>query len=86
MERIGQQHTLDLAFLPIGDDFTMGIDEAVEAAKLLQPRRVVPVHYDTFPLIEADVDAWASKMDDAGIETMILQPGDQIQFTDGEPV
>ena len=82
MARIGQQHAIDLAFLPIGDDFTMGIDEAVEAAKLLRPGRVVPVHYDTFPLIEADVDAWASKMKDAGLDTLVLQPGDQVQFAD----
>ena len=82
MERMGRNHRIDLAFLPIGDDLTMGIDEAVEAAKLLRPKRVVPVHYGTFPLIEVDVDEWASEMDDAGIDTLVLQPGDTIEFTD----
>lgn len=82
MARLGEQHAIDLAFLPIGDDFTMGLDEAVEAAKLLRPKRVVPVHYDTFPLIEVDLDEWASKMDDAGIDTLVLKPGDQIRFAD----
>ena len=82
MERMGRNHRIDLAFLPIGDDFTMGVDEAVEAAKLLKPKRVVPVHYDTFPLIEADVEDWASKMDAAGIDTLVLNPGDTIEFTD----
>ena len=56
----------------------------MEAAKLLQPRRVVPVHYDTFPLIEADVKDWVRKMDDAGIETLVLEPGDTVEFTDGD--
>ena len=82
MERMGRMHRIDLAFLPVGDDLTMGVDEAVEAAKLLRPKRVVPVHYDTFPLIEADMDDWSSKMDEAGIEPLVLKPGDTLELTD----
>lgn len=43
---------VDLAFLPIGDNFTMGIDDAIKAAKFLKAKDVIPVHYNTFPLIE----------------------------------
>ena len=82
MERIGRTHRIDLAFLPIGDDLTMGLDDAVEAARRLRAKRVVPVHYGTFPFIEVDVDAWASKMDDAGLEALVMQPGDTVELTD----
>ena len=50
---------LDLAILPIGDYFTMGPADAVRAVKFLEPRAVLPIHYDTFPPIRQDVRAWA---------------------------
>src|SRR3972149_4950329 len=52
---------LDLAVLPIGDLFTMGPDDAIEAVKLLQPKRVVPDHYNTWPPIEQDPRRWAER-------------------------
>lgn len=61
MQLIGRRG-LDIAFLPIGDNFTMGIDDAVHAAQLLRPKRVVPIHYNTFPYIEADPQDFASKV------------------------
>ena len=67
---------LELAVLPIGDNFTMGPDDALEAVKLLEPRRVVPVHHGTWPLIAQDADAWAGRV---GAETdarpVVLKPG-----------
>jgi L-ascorbate metabolism protein UlaG (beta-lactamase superfamily) len=53
---------LDLAVLPIGDLFTMGVDDSIEAIKLLQPRRVAPSHYNTWPPIEQDAQAWAARV------------------------
>lgn len=53
---------LDVAVLPIGDNFTMGVDDSVEAAKLLQAQVVIPCHYNTFDLIAVDVNAWAEKI------------------------
>lgn len=52
MKLIGERHPIDLAFLPIGDNFTMGIEDAVYAVELLNPRAVVPIHYNTFPPIQ----------------------------------
>ena len=52
MKLIGDRHPIDLAFLPIGDNFTMGIEDAAYAVELLSPKAVVPVHYDTFPPIK----------------------------------
>lgn len=54
MKLIGQQQAIDLAFLPIGDNFTMGPADAALAASWLKPKKAVPVHYNTFPVIEQD--------------------------------
>jgi L-ascorbate metabolism protein UlaG (beta-lactamase superfamily) len=53
---------LDLAVLPIGDLFTMGVDDSIEAIKLLTPRRVAPSHFNTWPPIEQDAAAWAARV------------------------
>lgn len=53
---------IDLAVLPIGDRFTMGPTDAVEATKLLSPKRVAPCHYNTWPPIEQDAAAWANQI------------------------
>lgn len=54
MEMIGKRHPIDVAFLPIGDNFTMGPEDAAYAVELLNPKLTVPVHYNTFPPIEQD--------------------------------
>lgn len=70
---------LDLAVLPIGDNYTMGPADAVEAIKLLQPKRVVPVHYNTFPVIEQDADAFKRTVEsETDAEVTILQPGERL--------
>ncbi len=61
MKLIGEEG-LDLAVLPIGDNFTMGPDDALRAVKLLQPKHVIPVHYNTWDLIAQDVNAWAKRV------------------------
>lgn len=55
---------IDLAVLPIGDHFTMGPEDAVAAVKLIRPQRVAPAHYNTWPPIEQDAEAWAEKVRD----------------------
>ena len=78
MKLIGEMNQIDLAFLPIGDNFTMGIDDAVKAVEFLRPKKVVPVHYNTFPLIEQDPQEFADKVKTA--EVVIMKPGDSIEF------
>ncbi|MDX9719776.1 MAG: metal-dependent hydrolase [Myxococcota bacterium] len=78
MKLIGEE-SLDLAVLPIGDNFTMGPDDAFRALKLLQPKRAIPVHYDTWSLIGADAAAWARRVrEELGIEVDVLKPGEKI--------
>lgn len=62
MKLIGSREKIDLAFVPIGDNFTMGPDDAVQAAEWLQAKQVVPVHYNTFPLIEQDPQAFIKRL------------------------
>ncbi|MEZ6073021.1 MAG: metal-dependent hydrolase [Pirellulales bacterium] len=70
---------IDLAVLPIGDLFTMGPDDAVEATKLIMPKRVAPAHYNTFPPIEQDAEAWAKKIrKQTDAEPIVVTPGGKI--------
>ena len=62
MRLIGEEG-IDLAVLPIGDNFTMGPDDALRAVKLLQPRHVIPIHYDTWGLIAQDAGAWEKRVE-----------------------
>ncbi|MBN1484302.1 MAG: metal-dependent hydrolase [Chloroflexia bacterium] len=66
---------LDLALLPIGDYFTMGIDDAVQAVELLRPKAVIPMHYNTFPPIAADPQSFAQKVGGRA-RVIVLQPGE----------
>lgn len=72
---------LDLALLPIGDHFTMGPADAVEAVKLLRPSRVVPIHYGTFPPIVQDAGAFRDAVQ-AATDAVVhpLAPGEVIEF------
>ncbi|MEZ5275399.1 MAG: metal-dependent hydrolase [Opitutaceae bacterium] len=80
MELIGRMHPLDLALLPIGDNFTMGIGEAAEAARLLKPKVIIPIHYNTFDLILADPAELARKLEDSGSRVVALKPGESLEL------
>jgi L-ascorbate metabolism protein UlaG (beta-lactamase superfamily) len=76
MRLIGDEG-LDLAILPIGDNYTMGPDDSVRAVKLLQPRKVLPIHYNTWPLIAQDANAWAERIRRASdAQPVVLKPGE----------
>ena len=68
---------LDLAVLPIGDNFTMGPEDSIKAIEFLRPRRVIPAHFGTWPLVEQDVEAWADAVHkETDAEPIILAPGE----------
>lgn len=76
MELISRLHPLDIALLPIGGNFTMGIDDAVEAVKMLHPRTVIPMHYGTFPYIAADPQEFKQKVESmTTTRCVVLEPG-----------
>ena len=76
MRLIGEED-VHLAVLPIGDNFTMGPDDALRAVKLLEPKHVIPVHYNTFDLIAQDANAWAARVEaETDAKAHVLQPGE----------
>lgn len=79
MELIGKMN-LDAALLPIGDNYTMGVDDAVEAVKLLHPKIVIPMHYNTFDLIKADPNDFSAKVKNYTNKCIILKPGEGCQI------
>jgi len=80
MRLIGEEG-LDLAVLPIGDNFTMGPDDALRAVRMLQPRHVVPVHYNTYDLIVQDAHAWAQRVQsEVGPQVHVLKPGESFEL------
>lgn len=75
MHLIGEEG-VDLAVLPIGDNFTMGPDDALRAVKLIEPRTVIPIHYNTFEVIAQDPEAWAERVrSETSTEAVVLAPG-----------
>lgn len=75
MQLIGDEG-IDLAVLPIGDNYTMGPADALRAVKLLRPKHVVPVHYNTWELIAQDPQAWANQVQaQTGAQVHVLPPG-----------
>lgn len=76
MSLIGEEG-IDLAVLPIGDNFTMGPDDALRAVKLIHPKYVIPIHYNTWDLISQDPNAWAERVKaETGAEVYVLKPGE----------
>ncbi len=76
MKLIGDEG-LDVAILPIGDNFTMGPDDALKAVKLLEPKVVIPIHYDTFDVIRQDPQAFAGRIEsETASKCVVLKPGD----------
>lgn len=80
MKLIGEEG-IDLAILPIGDNFTMGPDDALRAVKLLQPKRVIPIHFNTFDVIRQDPQKWADRVKrETAAEAIVLEPGQSIEL------
>jgi L-ascorbate metabolism protein UlaG (beta-lactamase superfamily) len=76
MKLIGEEG-LDLAILPIGDNFTMGPDDALRAVKLLDPKVVIPIHYDTFDVIQQDPHAFAQRVEaETAAKCVVLKAGE----------
>lgn len=72
---------IDLAIVPIGDLFTMGIDDSIEAIKLIAPKQVAPAHYNTWPPIEQDAAGWAERVNqETDAEAIVVEPGGKIEL------
>jgi len=75
MKLIGDYRQVDFAFLPIGDNFTMDIDDAIIASDFVECDKILGIHYDTFGYIEIDHDEAKRKFFDKGKDLMLLEIG-----------
>lgn len=78
MKLIGSRHPIDLAFVPIGDNFTMGPEDAALAVEFLNPKITVPIHYDTFPPIKQDPEKFINLL--SNHEGKVLKAGESIEL------
>ena len=76
MRLIGEMYSPDIAFLPIGDHYTMGPDAAARAARMLGVRQIVPMHYGTFPRLTGTPDRLRKLVEPHGIDVLVLTPGE----------
>lgn len=79
MEWLGKDYDIDIALMPIGDCFTMGPSASIRAANMIQAALTIPIHYNTFPLIEVDTSEWLDLMSNAGHNARVLTPGETIE-------
>ena len=80
MKLIGEMDSIDCMLLPIGDNFTMGIDDAVKAVELANPKVAVPMHYNTFPAIKADPNEFKTKIEKLNKKSIVLEFGQEIEI------
>ena len=80
MRLIGEEG-IDVAVIPIGDNYTMGPDDAIRAVKMLSPKSVIPIHYSTWGIIQQDAQAWAKRIQaETSSVPVILKPGETFSF------
>lgn len=80
MRLIGENYDLDLALLPIGDNFVMGPEDAIRAAKMLKPKLTVPMHYNTFPVIKQNAEVYIEQLKKENLAGKVLNPGEYVEL------
>ena len=80
MKLIGEMNKIDYMLLPIGDNFTMGINDAVKAVELVNPGIAIPMHFNTFPVIQADPYEFKLKVEQKGLKCRVLNYGEEIEL------
>lgn len=67
-----ENEQLDIAFLPIGDNFTMGPEDALLAAEWIKAKKVVPIHFNTFPVIQQDPEQFVARLKAKGMDSEVI--------------
>jgi L-ascorbate metabolism protein UlaG (beta-lactamase superfamily) len=80
MKLIGETNKIDYMLLPIGDNFTMGITDALKAIELVNPKMAIPMHYNTFPVIQVNPDEFRKKAEEQGMKCRVLKYGEEIDL------
>ncbi len=79
MKLIGEMNPIDYMFLPIGDNYTMGITDAVKAVELANPKVATPIHFNTFPIIQADPQLFKKLVEAKGLKCKVMGFGEEIE-------
>ncbi|GAB4268834.1 MAG: metal-dependent hydrolase [Deferrisomatales bacterium] len=80
MKLLGEMNAIDVAFLPIGDNFTMGPEDAAKAVEFLHPRFVVPMHWGTFEVLEQSPEGFVAQAQGRGSEVVVMGVGESREF------
>lgn len=80
MKLIGEIDKIDILLVPIGDNFTMGVNDAIKAVEFVNPDIAIPMHYNTFPIIPADPNEFKNKVEAIGKKARVMQFGETIKF------
>ncbi len=80
MKLIGEMNDIDYFLVPIGDNFTMGIEDAVKATEFVNPKTVIPMHYNTFSVINADPNEFKTKAEAKGFNVKVMEYGEEIDL------
>lgn len=80
MKLIGEMNKIDYMLLPIGDNFTMGIDDAVKAVEFVDPKVAIPIHFNTYPIIAADPKEFKAKIEKINKKCIVLEYGSEIEL------
>lgn len=80
MKLFGELFDIDYAIMPIGDNYTMGPDDALLAAKFLKAKHVIPLHYNTWPVIAQNAEDFKKSAGEKGIDVIIVKPGETIEL------
>ncbi|GLX69364.1 metal-dependent hydrolase [Paenibacillus glycanilyticus] len=80
MKMIGDRHNIDVALIPIGDHFTMGPEDALQAAEWFGAKVTIPVHYNSFPVIRQDAESFIQALEAKGLKGHLLEPGQTLSI------
>ena len=80
MQLIGEMNEIDIMMVNIGDNFTMGIDDAVKAVEFVKPKLVVPMHYKTFDVIDVDPNEFVQKVEAKGFKAQVVEIGKKFEL------
>ena len=85
LKLIGELNSIDYLLVPIGDNFTMGIDDAVKACSFVKPKQAVPMHYNTFDIVNAEPLEFKNRLENSsetkGINCQVLEFGQEINLS-----
>ena len=80
IQKLGDLGEIDVFFVPIGGVFTMNIDEAVEALKIIKPKLAITMHFNTIPQIKADPQEFKEKAEKEGFKVRVLRIGEEMKL------